>query len=186
VLFKKEVSIFIDGILKDMIWKDKKPFILSIHDGLMVRESDVQDVVDELLFSGRANSHIDTGSWRNRVGDDDKALRWAMLELERRVNNKESVIVTGVFNNWYEFMPLVVIASMYGHELAIGRSAGQKLSIGNVLDINTVVEHFAASSNVLNQFYSDPFSAIQHFRNVDSTISSLVIFPSILHNFLAR
>jgi len=51
VLFKKEVSIFVDGILKDLVWKEKKPFILSIHDGLLVRESDVQDVVDRLAVA---------------------------------------------------------------------------------------------------------------------------------------
>jgi len=48
VLFKKEVSVFVDGILKDLIWKEKKPFVLSIHDGLLVRESDVQVVIEEL------------------------------------------------------------------------------------------------------------------------------------------
>lgn len=146
----------------------------------------VQDMVAEMLFSGQANSHIDTGSWKNRCDGGDKTMKWAILELERRTNNGESVIVTGMFNNWYEFMPIAVIASMSGMQLVIGRTAGQKLSVGNVLDINSVLEHFSSNTELLSQFYGDPFSSIQHFKDVDNTINSLIIFPSVLHNFLTR
>lgn len=149
----------------------------------------IKDKVDEMIFNGEVNSHIDTGVWHGLGGNDAtirKAMQWAMLDLERRVNNGESVVITGTFYNWYEFMPIVVIASMSGMQLSIGRTAGQKLCVGNVLDINQVLEYFTAGSGVLQQFYKDPYSSIEHFKNVDNTINSLIIFPSVLHNFLKR
>ncbi len=144
----------------------------------------VKNTVNELIFTGQAHSHVDTGTWQN--SNYEKCMHWAFLEIERRVHNGETVVVSGCFDKWYQFMPLVVISKQYNHDLVIGRTAGQRLAIGNIIDINLVLEHFLDSSTDLSQFYQDPYSAIEHFKNIDSTISSLVIFPSILHKFLSR
>lgn len=144
----------------------------------------VRDTANHMIFLGQANSHVDTGTWLNVI-NREKCKKWAFLEVERRINNDETVIVSGDFQHWYDLMPLIVISKTAHVDLVIGRTAGRKLAIGNVLDVNSVFEHFLESDIDLSIFEDDPYSAIEYFRQIDHSISSLVIFPSILHKFLS-
>ena len=148
------------------------------------RNIHVKNTVNEMLFSGKAQHHFDTEEWGSE--HREKSLKWCILETERCAHKGESVIVSGDFKNWYELMPIAVIASMYGFELAVGRTAGQRMSMGNIVDVNVVMDHFMANHDLLSQFRPDPYSAISAFRDIDKTISSMVIFPSILHTFFQR
>ena len=145
----------------------------------------VAERIEQMLFEGQANVHVDIGQWQNSR-NEEKCKQWAYLEIERILaTTKDVVLVSGTFKNWYDFMPLAVIARMHNVDLVLGKTAGQKLSVGEVFDVDKVLEHFLAS-HILSDFYDDPYSSIEYFKNIDATISSLVIFPSILHNFLAR
>jgi len=149
------------------------------------KNREVEKVIGDMLFAGEAHSHVDTGIWRGGP-DKEKCEKWAFLEIERRICNGETVIVSGVFSSWYELMPLAVIAQLYRIDMSIGRSAGKSLSIGNVFDINVVFEHFLSQKESLRHLFKDPYSAIEYFKNIDQTIGSLVIFPSILHKFFSE
>jgi len=168
---------------KNVFVCSKKQIIVICDSG---KNSSTKELVDGLLFSGQANSSIDIDLWDNGIGGNDKGIKWAFLEIERRIANNESVIVTGIFKNWYELMPIAVIALMYNVGITLGRIAGQKLSIGGVLDVNIVLEHFMLKREVLQPFFNDPYSAIEYFKQIDGMINSLVIFPSILHAFFAK
>ena len=160
----------------------KKIFIVRENIG----NKAVRDLIDSMIFSGMAQSNVDIGPWSGQhYLESEKSIRWAILELERRVSNGEAVILTGVFDNWYELMPVVVISSMLGADISLGRSEGKKASIGNIIDLNKVFEYFISRPEVLQQFYHDPYLAIEHFKNVNNTIQSLVIFPSVFHSFLS-
>jgi hypothetical protein len=148
------------------------------------KNKDIRDAIQDMLFVGRAHSHVDLESFQ--TSDKNKAIRWAMLELERRVLNGESVVITGNFANWYELVPIAVIASMSGFDLVIGKTVGQRLAVGDIVDINVVLDHFMSKRKFLHQFYSDPFSAIDVLKDTDRAINSLVIFPSILREFFSR
>ena len=145
----------------------------------------VEDVVEDMLFTGQASKHIDTGPWLNQARMKEKCKQWAFLEADRLVSSGETVVVSGSFDAWYELMPLVVICKMHNTELLLGKTAGTKLSIGNVIDINDALEHFMTDTNTLKHYYDNPYGSIEHFRKINDMISSFVIFPSILHKFLA-
>lgn len=163
--------------------KNKSDLLVICETG---KNREVQKVVQKMLFEGEANSHIDTESWGNSRDSKDKSLRWAFLELERRLINYETVIVTGKFSEWYDLMPIAVLAQLYRSNMVIGRNPGKTLSIGKVLDINEVFEHFLSNPQSLYHLKDDPFSAIEYFKNIDQTINSMVIFPSILHKFFSE
>lgn len=84
VLFKKEVSIIIDGILKELIWKGKKPYILSIHDGLLCRGSDVQEVVDSLAMALKKwDLQVSISIEKIRTGEMKKEILNELPDWER-------------------------------------------------------------------------------------------------------
>ena len=149
------------------------------------KNRDVKQTIEDMLFSGEAHSHVDTGVWQGRM-DKEKCARWSYLEIERRVCNGETVIVSGSVDHWYDLMPLAVIAQLYRTNMVIGKNPGKSLSIGNVLDINVVFEHYLSQKESLFDFFKDPYSAIEYFKKIDHTINSLVIFPSILHKFFSE
>ena len=168
----------------ECVFQCKKKQILVICDS--ARNIATKSLVKEMLFSGQVHASVIMDEWVDVEMNSEKCRKWAFLELERCAAKGESAVVVGMFMNWYELIPVAVIAAMYGHDLILGRTAGQKLSIGNVLDINVVLEHFMAGPSILRQFNSDPYSAIEYFKQIDGMISSLVIFPSILHTFFSR
>jgi len=164
------------------VFQCKKKQILVICE--TEKNTHVKELINDMVFSGRVSSNVDMESFN--VLPRSKGARWAILELEWRVCNGESVVVSGNFKHWYELMPIVVIASIYGFELGIGRSAGQRLSIGDTIDINVILDHFMSKKLFLTQFVEDPYESIEAFKKADVSINSLVVFPSILHNFFQR
>jgi len=162
----------------------KEPKILVICENGY--NKDVKETVEHLMFTGQVNHHVNIGPWLNSSRYRTKGEQWAYLEVERLIQRDDSVVVTKNFHHWYEMMPLAVIAKMHRTDMIIGRNPGKRLALGDVLDINEVLEHFISTPVSLEEFYDDPYSSIKYFQNIDHTINSMVIFPSILHQFFAR
>jgi hypothetical protein len=83
-LFKKEVSIFIDSLLNQLIRKEKRMNILSIHDGILCPASEVNDVIEKVESAFKKwDMQVQVTTENIHTGEEQKKILNPLPDWER-------------------------------------------------------------------------------------------------------